>query len=59
LTSIRWEKAASRRRVRTWVKAGESMRSEVSSMRWRREEVVVGEGGGEVVIPDSERTYDS
>jgi len=38
--SVRWEKVVSRRRVRTWVKGGESMRSDVSSRRRRR-------GGGE------------
>lgn len=38
--SVRWEKVVSRRRVRTWLKGGESMRSDVSSRRRRR-------GGGE------------
>jgi len=51
--SVRWEKVVSRRRVRTWVKGGESMRSDVSSRRRRRgageEGVVAGRGdvGGE------------
>ena len=48
--SIRWEKAASRSRVRTWVKEGESIKSEVSSMRRRSEVVVVGEVEAEVVL---------
>lgn len=40
--SVRRENVVSRRRVRIWVKGGESMRSEVSSRSRRR--------GGEVVI---------
>ena len=55
--SMRWEKAVSRSRVRTDVKAGESMMSLVSSMRRRREDVVVGEVDCEEdVMPDSART---
>src|SRR5690242_13021086 len=57
---MRCEKAASNRRVSTEVKAGESMISLVSSMRRRREAVVVGEVDCEEdVIPDSARTKSS
>jgi hypothetical protein len=60
LTSIRWLNDASRSRVRTDVKAGESMMSLVSSMRRRSEVVVVGEGDEEEdVMPDSARTKSS
>jgi hypothetical protein len=53
-TSTRWEKAASRSCVRTWAKAGDSMRSEVSSIRRRREAVVVGDvDSDDEVMPDS------
>jgi hypothetical protein len=56
LLSIRYEKEASRRDVRTLEKAGESMRSDVSSRRRRRS----GDAGsGDVErgeMPDSWRT---
>lgn len=65
LTSMRVEKAASRSLVRTWVKGGESIRSEVSSRRRRRGVGVgllggvVAVGGGEADMPDSCRTNSS
>lgn len=56
LVSTRRLKAESRSRVRTWLKGGESMRSDVSSMRRRREgDVRPGSSRGPV-MPDAWRT---
>lgn len=53
LVSMRRENAASRRRVRTCVKGGESIRSDVSSRRYRSAGVMgcVEEGSDGFVIP--------
>lgn len=49
LLSMRWEKRVLRRRVWMWVKAGESMRSDVSSRSRRRVTLVGVFGEGSVV----------
>jgi hypothetical protein len=58
--SIRVEKASLLRRVRIWVNDGESIRSDVSSRRWRSDVDVFGEVGVvELRTPDSWRTVSS
>lgn len=55
--SIRVEKASLLRRVNIWLNCGESMRSEVSSRRWRRLELLCGDEASEAErTPDSSRT---